>query len=109
MERIKRLHLELLLNREVRDSAGKKVGRIEEVLVESHGGQCRVLAYLLGPGALFRRLSIPGFAAGLLHVLGGLSYDLTYRVPWQDMDLSDPKHPRLHLRKQELQEIRDGP
>jgi sporulation protein YlmC with PRC-barrel domain len=87
---LKTVHFELLLGRKVRDSEGKKVGRILAVLVANEGEDCVVREYHLGAAALLTRL---GLSAGLLAGLPVHSEPL--RVPWEKMDLRDPHNPRL--------------
>jgi hypothetical protein len=90
-----RIHLEQILSRRVLDPAGKYAGRIEEVLAERQGERWVVTEYLLGAGGLKERLSIVGAAAWLVDILGGHGNPTSHRVPWDQMDLSDPKRPRL--------------
>ena len=97
-----RIHLELLLGRKVRDAGGKSVGRIEEVLCSDTG---EVKQFLLGRGGLMHRLSIPGFAGTLVHLLGGAHRGATHSVDWADLDLSSPMHPKLKFRAEEMDEI----
>jgi sporulation protein YlmC with PRC-barrel domain len=90
------VHFELLLGREVHDSAGKRVGRILSVTAEREGGDCVIREYLLGPAALLRRLGITTLR------LVGFKHREPLRVPWDQLDLSDPKKPCLRCRVDEL-------
>jgi hypothetical protein len=106
----RRIHLERLLNKKVRDSTGRKAGRIEEVKARVGEGGCVVEAYLLGRQGMMSRLSIAGLAQSLVS-LGGTYNDPTDRaVPWHLMDLTDPRHPRLKCTLEELKAMqpRDG-
>ena len=60
-----KVHLELLLGREVHDSEGKRVGRLLSVTAERQGDDYVVQDFLLGPAALLRRLGIT-----TLHIVG---------------------------------------
>ena len=91
----RRIHLEQLLGRKVHDPAGKSAGRIEEVLAERQGDRWVVTEYLLGAGGLMERLSLVGAASLFVSLLGGFGGSASYRVPWDQMDLADPNHPRL--------------
>lgn len=51
------IYLELLLGKQVLDSAGKPVGRIEEVTAEKEGGEWVIQEYLIGFPAVLERLS----------------------------------------------------
>ena len=87
---MKTVHFELLLGRKVRDSEGKKAGRILAVLAVNQGEDCVISEYHLGTAALLTRL---GFSAGMIAGLPIHSEPL--RVPWEKMDLRDPHKPRL--------------
>ena len=86
---MKKVHLELLLGRQVYDPDGVRVGRIFAVLAEREGDDCVIREYHLGTGALLSRLGIP-------------SRKDPIRVPWEQLDLSDPEKPRLRCRAEEL-------
>ena len=94
---MKTVHFELLLGRKVLDSEGKKAGRILAARVEAEGEDCVVREYHLGTAALLTRL---GLSAGLIAGLPMRSEPI--RVPWDRMDLSDPRHPRLTCPLREL-------
>jgi hypothetical protein len=84
-------HVEHLLGARVRDPDGQVVGRIEEMIVEIVDGEHVVVEYHLGPAALFERIA--GFVTSL-PFLDALGRHRGHCVRWQDMDLSDPLHPR---------------
>ena len=86
---MRNVHLELLLGRKVYDPDGVRVGRIFSVLAEREGDDCVIREYPLGAGALLARLGIP------------IRRDLI-RVPWDQLDLSDPEKPRLRCAMEEL-------
>jgi sporulation protein YlmC with PRC-barrel domain len=81
--------LELLIGKKVVDADGQPVGRLEEVRARWQGGACLVQEYHLGPAALAERLMAPHRRRPL-------------RVPWEQMDLSDPDHPRLTVRRDQI-------
>ena len=100
------INVELLLGRKVYDSNGEKVGRIEEFRAEESGKACHVEAYLVGASALIDRLSAWTLARPIKRLLRARSLLTVYDVPWQEMDLSDPKRPRLRVPKDELRHAR---
>jgi hypothetical protein len=101
-----RVHVERLIGKRVHDRDGRRVGRIEEVKAEvCDGGACRVTEFQLGSRALWKRLDITSFALAILHALGADKYPATHRVPWDQMDLSDPDRPRLKCRAEDLQTV----
>jgi len=91
------VHFELLLGRKVLDPEGRRVGRILAVRAEPAGEDYVVREYLLGTAALLTRL---GISAGRL--FGLPVHREPTRVPWDRMDLKDPKKPRLTCSLEEL-------
>jgi sporulation protein YlmC with PRC-barrel domain len=96
------INVELLLGTKVRDVDGIDVGRIEELRVERVDKACLVDAYLIGASALIERLSAWTLVRPIRRFLNSRDLYSVYRVPWQDMDLSDPKHPRLRIAQRDL-------
>jgi len=96
------INIEQLLGTKVCDVDGHDVGRVEEFLVERDGKSCLVDAYLIGVSALIQRLSAWTLVRPIGRFLNARKIYTIYRVPWQDMDLSDPRHPRLRVRKRDL-------
>jgi hypothetical protein len=94
---LKTVHFELLLGRVVRDPDGKKAGRILAVRAEPEGEDCVVREYLLGAAALRTRL---GLTAGRL--FGWPIRREPLRIPWDLLDLRNPKKPRLRCSLAEL-------
>jgi len=104
MTAAREIYLERLLSTRVVDTNGQSVGRIEEVRAEKQGDAVYVQEYLLGPYALLARLSVwltrlPPMRWVYDHGSGG------YRVPWDQLDLTDPERPRLRCTKQILQKL----
>jgi len=86
------IRLHHLLGKRVTDAAGRDVGRIEEFGIEQHGDDWIVTEYLLGVRGVLDRLGIRGVG----QLLGiPLPKRAEHRVPWNEMDLSDPEHPKL--------------
>lgn len=96
------LSVELLLGTKVRDVDGADVGRIEELRVERRDDACLVEAYLVGTSAVIDRLSAWTLVRPIKAFLGTRKLYTLYQIPWQDMDLSDPRHPRLRIAKRDL-------
>jgi hypothetical protein len=98
------LQLDLLLGKRVLDPSGKPVGRLEEARAERRGDDWVVTEYLIGGGALLERLSAWGVGLALLRLLGGDRAHASsgYVVPWDQLDLDDPKRPRLRCPLHEL-------
>jgi hypothetical protein len=86
------IHLELLLGRRVRDRQGRGVGRVEELRAEQRGEDWVVVEYLIGGRGLLERLGLTGLSALLALPV---PRSRRYRVPWEQLDISDPRQPRL--------------
>jgi len=100
------VHVELLLGTKVRDVDGNVVGRIEEFRASAAAKSCTVESYLIGASALIERLSAWTLVRPIARALHARKLYYLYEVPWQDMDLSDPKHPRLRIAKGDLRHAR---
>jgi hypothetical protein len=87
---LKTVHFELLLGRVVRDPDGKKAGRILAVRAESEGEDCVVTEYLLGAAALRTRLGLTA-----KRLFGWPVRREPLCIPWDLLDLRNPKKPRL--------------
>jgi hypothetical protein len=87
---VKTIHFEHLLGCEVRDPEGKRAGRILAVSTEREGEDLVVSEYRLGTAALLTRL---GLTAGRL--IGLRVHREPLCIPWDQLDLRDPKQPRL--------------
>ncbi len=101
------LRLEALLGRRVVDADGRNIGRLEDVIAESHGHELLVREYLVGERGLLSRLSIvtSRSALVLVHLLAGVftgGRRAGYRVMWDELDLSDPEHPRTLVSRDRL-------
>jgi hypothetical protein len=99
------VHVELLLDKEVRDPSGRRAGRIEEVRARRDGHEIIVEAYHLGPAALMERLAAPVMRMSLFRALGLHKHAHGRRATWEQMDLSDSEHPRLRCPVDELAKL----
>jgi sporulation protein YlmC with PRC-barrel domain len=97
-------HVEQLLGRRVRDVDGAIVGRLEEFRVRIVDGDPVVTEFHVGGAAILERIGAFGAQMPFFSWLPVNLYE--YRIPWQDVDLSDPLHPRLRVRRSELRRVR---
>jgi sporulation protein YlmC with PRC-barrel domain len=88
---LRTVHIEYIVGRKVRDAEGKIAGRLEEVHADWRGDDCVVTHYVLAPRGTYVLRQL-GFARERDNVV----------VPWDKLDLSDPKHPRLRCRTADL-------
>ncbi len=101
----KYVHAELLIGRNVRDVSGEHIGHIEEIEVEESGKDWVVRAYHVGVEAFMERLNFLTFGVPILHMLGIRRSSLGYIIPWDQMDLTDPEHPRAGVNKADLKKL----
>jgi sporulation protein YlmC with PRC-barrel domain len=100
------INVELLLGTKVHDVNGEDVGRIEEFHVERDESSCRIDAYLVGASSLIDRLSAWTLVRPIAKLLNRRKLLTAYEIPWQDMDLSDPEHPKLRTARRGLRHIK---
>src|SRR4051794_5260721 len=106
---VREINLELLMGRRVTGLNGKVVGRLEEIrAVSSREGECVVEEYHVGSFAFFERLAAYSIGREILRLFGAGSRGVGYRVPWDKLDLSDEKHPRLLCPVDELEKLHLG-
>jgi hypothetical protein len=96
------IRIEELLGARILDAQGQRVGRIEEMRAEHGGARCEITGYVIGLAGLLERLSLGRVARWLLPALG-LAASKRCFIPWDALDLSDPRRPRLH---KPLEEVR---
>jgi hypothetical protein len=96
------VNVELLLGTKVLDIDGRSVGRIEEIRVRRGDDACMVEAFCVGASALIERLSAWTLFRPIRQFLGSRKLYSLYEVAWEDMDLSDPHHPRLRILKSKM-------
>jgi hypothetical protein len=89
--------LHALLGRTVRDPDGRKVGRIEELRAEiqlqEHGNEYVVSEFHIGSFGAVETLAGPYIARLLLRRLRFIPYR-HHCIPWNRLDLADPRNPR---------------
>jgi hypothetical protein len=82
----------------VRDPNGRKVGRIEELRagIELHesGNEYVVREFHVGSFGAIESLAGAHFARLLLHRLGRFAPYERHSIPWDRLDLTDPRYPK---------------
>jgi hypothetical protein len=81
------IRLDDLIGRTVRDAQGRVVGRIYDMRGEQRSGELVIVEYHLGAAALLQSLGLS------LLTLVGRDLPEPRKVPWDQMDISDPEHP----------------
>lgn len=87
-----------LVGRIVRDPKGRKVGRLEELRAEielhEDGNDYVVTEFHVGSFGAIETLAGAHFARLLLRRLGRFAPYSNHRIPWDRMDLTDPRNPK---------------
>jgi hypothetical protein len=99
------LHLEDLIGRKLFDPAGRCAGRIEEIIARKRDGKYVVTEIHLGRQALVERLSIQGISMSLVSVLGAARVPASHKAKWEQVDVGDPRRPRLKCAVEDLEEL----
>lgn len=102
------VNLEQLAGRRVLSLRGKSVGHIEEIRAERHGDDVVVTEFHIGIFAAFERLSASALGIAILDLFRLRHRDCLYRIPWDQLDISDPIRPRLRCTLQEFSHMKVG-
>jgi|ERR1043165_3059223 sporulation protein YlmC with PRC-barrel domain len=97
------IHVELLVGRRVRAMNGWVIGRLEEIRVKQESRGAFVEEFLTGSYGLLERLAALSIGRAILKAFGARRK--SYRIPWDQLDLSDPEKPRLRCEVSELRTI----
>lgn len=100
------VHAELLLGEKVFALNGQPIGRLEEIRTEINKGHCFVSEFLVGSYAVLERLAAWHIGRALLRVFRARRKE-GYRIRWDQMDLSDPRHLRLLCDVDELMPLKE--
>jgi sporulation protein YlmC with PRC-barrel domain len=97
------IQLREILGKAVVDSEGRHIGKLEEIEAGNGYEFCEIKSYIVEHRGILDRISSWALTPGLRKKLDGLSRP--YRVPWEQMDLSDPAHPRTLVTKEALGKV----
>ena len=100
------IHIELMLGEKVFALNGLPIGRLEEIRTEANKGHFFVSEFLVGKYAMIERLAAWRIGRAVLRVLGKRQEG--YRIRWNQIDLSDPAHPRVLCDVDELLPLQES-
>ena len=92
------VRLDRVLGRKVLARNNRPIGRLEEVRAGRRGTGSVVTEYVIGVAGLAERLGL-----GVKLLFGGRGGG--YIARWDQLDLTDPQHPRLTCPLEELQKL----
>jgi sporulation protein YlmC with PRC-barrel domain len=98
---MREVQLREMLGVTVVDSEGEAIGKLEEVEAIRGDEYCEITSYFVEHRGLLNRLSSWAVTSGLRKKL--IRHSRPYRVAWNQMDLSDPAHPRTLVPKDLLE------
>ena len=96
------LNVELLVGRKVQSRHGKAVGHIETIHVVREGDALLISEFHIRPDALLERLAVGLLPGRLREAAQHKRQSLRYRIAWHQLDITDPRHPRLICDEAEL-------
>ena len=99
---MRRVELREMLGSKVVDSEGKPIGHLEEIEADRGDDYCVVTSYIIEHRGLLDRVSTWTLSASLQSRLARRASSQPYRVAWDQMDISDPRHPRTLVPKELL-------
>jgi hypothetical protein len=92
------VYLDRLLGRMVVAGNNRPVGRLEEFHCEQHGDYFHIVEFVIGSAGLMDRLNV-----GMKALFGKSGAGKVVR--WDQIDITDPEHPRLTCSVDELQQL----
>jgi hypothetical protein len=95
-------NVDFVLGRQVLTQDGKPLGRIEAIHVRRDGDAWLISEYHIGPDAWLERLAIGVLPRLLREAVQRRSRSRRHRIAWHQIDLTDPRHPRLVCDQAEL-------
>jgi len=98
------MNVELLLGKHVIDAAGESVGHIEELLAEDESGELVVVEFHTGIRGVAERLAATRVLMHLWRTLRATKME-GFAIRWDQLDVSDPDHPRTHCPKSTLRPL----
>ncbi|MEO8575663.1 MAG: PRC-barrel domain-containing protein [Gemmatimonadales bacterium] len=93
------------LGKRVVDADGHHIGRVEEIEATRGDDNCAIDAYIIEHRGLLDRVGTWALSGSLRRLLPEPQSSRPYRVPWDQMDLTDPGHPRVTVPADQLQRV----
>ncbi|SEJ14157.1 hypothetical protein [Paraburkholderia diazotrophica] len=100
---MKHVNVDLALGRQVLSRDGKRLGHIEAIKVVRDGDAWLISEFHVGPDALLERLAVGLLPRVLREAVQRKGRSRRHRIAWHQIDVTDPRHPRLVCDKADLQ------
>ncbi len=101
-----RLQLDLLVGRQVYDSEGRKLGRVDEAQMVREDDHYVVEGLLMGANSLTERLGVDHIFRKLPNPLGFHPWNIeAHIVYWDQIDSIEEKSIKLKARREEIQSV----
>ncbi|MEX3633270.1 hypothetical protein [Paraburkholderia sp. BR14320] len=89
------INIDLIVGRQVLTRDGSSLGRIEAIKVVRDHDAWMISEFHIGPSALVERLAVRWLPRLLREVAQRKGRRRHHRIAWNQIDVSDPRHPRL--------------
>src|ERR671926_838111 len=99
------IHAESLLGRRVHAQNGRVIGRLEDIRVKIESRGAFVEEFVTGGYGVLERMAGVSIGRAILKAFGARRKKASYRIPWDKLDLSDPKRPTLLCQISELRTV----
>jgi sporulation protein YlmC with PRC-barrel domain len=103
---VREIQLRDILGASVVDAEGEHLGRLEEIECERGDERCPINFYIVEHRGLRDRISSWALTSSMQKKLSEKRKDRPYRIPWNQMDLSDPQNPRVLVPKELLEPMK---
>ena len=100
---MREIELREMIGMRVVDSEGRHIGKLEEIELERGKESCAIIAYIVEHRGLLDRVSTWALTASLQERLSRKDKSRPYRVGRNQMDLSDPRHPKTLVPREMLE------
>jgi sporulation protein YlmC with PRC-barrel domain len=102
---MKEIQLHEILGAKVVDANGVHIGRLEEIEATRGEESCLIDAYIVEHRGPLDRVSSWALTSAVRDRLPKGESSRPYRIGWDEMDLSDPRHPRARLPRESLRRV----
>ncbi|MET3231434.1 UNVERIFIED_ORG: hypothetical protein ABIC54_003630 [Burkholderia sp. 1263] len=96
------VNVDLLLGRRVLSRDGRRLGHVESIHVIRDADAWVISEFHMGSDALLERLAVGLLPRLLREAMRHRRRSRSHRIAWHQIDIADPRHPRLLCDETEL-------